>query len=90
MTYKVIRFSMTEPKEVIKTGLTLEEAQEHCGRDDTHGDGWFDGYDDEDAHHTQCIMDGCTNAVPVDHYTAPQDRGTGYCDECITADMGAS
>jgi hypothetical protein len=32
---------------VIKTGLTLEEAQEHCRRDDTHGDGWFDGYESE-------------------------------------------
>ncbi len=86
MTYKVIRFSMTEPKEVIKTGLTLEEAQEHCSRDDTHGDGWFDGYDDDDVNHTQCIMDGCDNAVPVDTYTAPMDRGSGYCDECIAAD----
>jgi hypothetical protein len=35
--------------EVIKTGLTLEEAQEHCRRDDTHGDGWFDGYESEVA-----------------------------------------
>ena len=48
-TYMVIRFSMTEPKEIIKTGLTLEEAQEHCSREDTHGPGWFDGYDEETA-----------------------------------------
>lgn len=81
MTYKVIRFSMTEPKEVIKTGLTLEEAQEHCSRDDTHGDGWFDGYDDDDVNHTQCIMDGCHNAVPW-------DQGSGYCEDCIAADRG--
>ena len=55
--YRVIRFSMTEPKEEIKDGLTLEEAQAHCSREDTHGEGWFDGYDlmagysdeDEDA-----------------------------------------
>ncbi len=55
--YRVIRFSMTEPKEEIKDGLTLEEARAHCRRDDTHGEGWFDGYDlmagysdeDEDA-----------------------------------------
>lgn len=32
---------------VIARGLTLEEAQEHCRRDDTHGNGWFDGYERE-------------------------------------------
>jgi hypothetical protein len=48
-TYKIVRFYRDEDKasEVIETGLTLEEAQEHCRRDDTHGDGWFDGYDEE-------------------------------------------
>lgn len=30
---------------VIKRGLSLSEAQAHCRREDTHGDGWFDGYD---------------------------------------------
>lgn len=45
-TYRIIRFLMTQPGgTTIKTGLTLEEAQAHCSRDDTHGDGWFDGYD---------------------------------------------
>jgi len=46
-TYKIIRFFFKGENEVIKTGLTLEEAQEHCSREDTHGDGWFDGYDEE-------------------------------------------
>jgi hypothetical protein len=46
-TYKIIRFYQDEgrPSETLQTGLTLEEAQAHCRRDDTHGDGWFDGYD---------------------------------------------
>lgn len=51
MTYKIIRFKFNEDNEVIKRGLTLEEAQEHCQREDTHGDGWFDGYD-EDNHYS--------------------------------------
>lgn len=48
-TYKIIQFYLdeTKPKKTLKTGLTLEEAQEHCSREDTHGDGWFDGYDIE-------------------------------------------
>ncbi len=43
--YRIIRFSMTSPSEQIREDLTLEEAQAHCQRDDTHGPGWFDGYD---------------------------------------------
>ena len=46
-TYKIIRFKFQEDSEVIKTGLTLEEAQNHCQREDTHGNGWFDGYSEE-------------------------------------------
>lgn len=47
-TYSIVRFRFDAPREVIETGLTLEEAQEHCNREDTHGDGWFDGYTRED------------------------------------------
>lgn len=48
MSYKIVRFhAYGETSEVIDTGLTLEEAQEHCKRDDTHGEGWFDGYEEE-------------------------------------------
>jgi hypothetical protein len=49
-TYKVVRFyreTWLVPQEVVDTGLTLEEAQAHCSREDTHGDGWFDGYEEE-------------------------------------------
>ena len=46
-TYKIIRFRHRQEKEIIKTGLTLEEAQEHCNREDTHGPGWFAGYTKE-------------------------------------------
>jgi hypothetical protein len=61
--YKVVRFYQDEgvfPR-VIKTGLTLEEAQAHCrdpetssvtATDKTHEQEfgrWFDGYDSEGA-----------------------------------------
>lgn len=48
-TYEIIRFranGLGTPR-TIKRGLTLEEAQAHCRRDDTHGPGWFDGYEAE-------------------------------------------
>lgn len=55
-TYKIVRFhrddSSPEHGRIIRTGLTLAEAQEHCNRDDTRrsdaeGVLWFDGYDEE-------------------------------------------
>lgn len=46
-TYKIIRFRQNGDNEVIRTGLTLEEAQAHCRDPETRGDGWFDGYDKE-------------------------------------------
>jgi|TARA_R110002020_G_C16044034_1_gene753958 hypothetical protein len=50
--YKIVRFCFDNDHEdhhkVIRTGLTLEEAQEHCQSDDTHEPGvWFDGYENE-------------------------------------------
>ena len=46
-TYKIIRFRFDGTNKVVKKGLTLQEAQEHCSRKDTSGDGWFDGYTEE-------------------------------------------
>ena len=65
MTYRIRRFYFDCPErhgEVIATGLTLDEAQEHCSdpetssstcteaesvaRTEAHG-AWFDGYDEE-------------------------------------------
>ena len=45
--YKIVRFTFGEDSEVMQEGLTLEQAQEHCQRDDTHGEGWFDAYTEE-------------------------------------------
>jgi hypothetical protein len=47
-TYKIIRFYQDDtPSETLVHGLTLEQAQEYCNNDATHGDGWFDGYEAE-------------------------------------------
>jgi len=46
-TYKIIRFYKDKEAEIIKEGLTLEEAKEHCNREDTQGENWFDGYNEE-------------------------------------------
>ena len=48
-SYKIIRMFVDVDKgdQVIKRGLPLVEAQAHCRRSDTHGDGWFDGYEGE-------------------------------------------
>ena len=48
-TYKIVRFreEFDPSPEVIKRGLTLEEAQAHCQSEMTHGPGWFDGYTED-------------------------------------------
>jgi hypothetical protein len=50
--YKILRFTFDDNHldnhKVIKTGLTEEEAQEHCQREDTRKEGvWFHGYTKE-------------------------------------------
>jgi hypothetical protein len=60
-TYKIVRFYQDDrPREIIDRGLTLEQAQEHCRREDTQGDGWFDGHEKEDAglDEDQAVLDG--------------------------------
>lgn len=48
MTYKIVRFYQNDrPSKVIKRGLSLEEAQAHCKRPNTRGEGWFDGYTED-------------------------------------------
>ena len=45
MSYKIIRFFATGEKKIIKTGLTLEQAKEHCNDPTTQKEGvYFDGY----------------------------------------------
>jgi hypothetical protein len=50
-TYCIKRFyspSDGRPTEVVREGLTREEAMEHCSDDDTHEPGvYFDGFEKE-------------------------------------------
>jgi len=47
-TYAVIRFFRdSREREVIKTGLTREEATAHCADAKSSGAGWFDGFEEE-------------------------------------------
>ena len=48
-TYKIIRFyrEISKSAEIVKTGLTLDEAQAHCNDPATSGENWFDGYEKE-------------------------------------------
>ena len=51
-TFKIVRFCFDDNhrdhNKIIKTGLTEQEAQEHCQRDDTRLAGvWFDGFTEE-------------------------------------------
>jgi hypothetical protein len=50
-TYSIYEHRFQSGAILIAEGLTLEEAQEHCSREDTHGDGpdglWFHGYEEE-------------------------------------------
>jgi hypothetical protein len=58
-TYKIVRFFQNHPKEIIDTGLTLEQVQKHCSDPESSSkkctsiDGkartadcgdWFDGW----------------------------------------------
>lgn len=43
--YRIIRFRQNGRPRTVRNGLTLQEAQLHCGNPETHGEGWFDGYD---------------------------------------------
>lgn len=61
-TYRIVRMYMHRPRRVLKSGLTLDEAQAHCRDPETSSSTcttaaarrrtarlgpWYDGYDDD-------------------------------------------
>lgn len=48
-TYEIVRFSRgTRPQRVMRTGLTLAEARDHCQDPASRGADWFDGFRNTD------------------------------------------
>ena len=49
MTYKIVRFyKKSGRRKILRKGLTREEAQSYCSREDTERAGvWFDGFERE-------------------------------------------
>ena len=43
-SFDVFRYYKRGKREMIASGLTLEQAQAHCSKEETHGATWFDGY----------------------------------------------
>ena len=44
--YRIIRYRhANRSHRTIRSNVTLTEAQAHCRRPDTKGEGWFDGYE---------------------------------------------
>lgn len=79
MKYVIIRFYKDDSKEnkIIKRGLTLQEAQAHCQDPKTSGDGWFDGYGQENDYGNLTDLDD----------TSVSDNSRSYgedkeCEEC--------
>lgn len=45
--YLIIRYTWQKDKRIVKTGLSLNEAQAHCQNPKSSGNGWFDGYTEQ-------------------------------------------
>lgn len=43
--FRIIRFYKAGGHRTIRNNVSECEAQAHCSRPDTKGNGWFDGYD---------------------------------------------
>lgn len=68
ITRKYLDNSHPDHNEVIRTGLTLEEAQEHCNDPSTHEKGvWFDCYYEENHRSPLPSEVGLSRALHLRH-----------------------
>lgn len=90
-TYRIIRFYQDDrDTEIVVRGLTLDQAQAHCRREDTHGEGWFDGYE-ADCPLRGREMSDKVNMFPVRDIPgrwgyaliALMDDGGTLCESCL-------
>lgn len=86
-TYRIERFYRDDrPTEIIATGYTLEDAQAWCQREDSHGDGWFDGYRAEQASGYQVRNNITGNTASVIYDTV--EKASMVCRVLNTPAMG--
>lgn len=93
--YKIVRMYRNSdvPKRTIKTGLTLEEAQEHCRNPETSSrtctsaagkartrklGPWFDGYEDEKPKRSRRRSSGRTFTMPCYRCGVPLTPSQGH------------
>ncbi len=43
--YRIVRFRQNGTRRTIRSNVNIYDAQAHCKRPDTRGEGWFDGYE---------------------------------------------
>jgi hypothetical protein len=66
MKYSIIRKHFKGEDKFVKVVDTLEEAQAHCQREDTHGAGWFDAYIEGDFFPRVSKYNGVSvNSIPM-------------------------
>ena len=74
MKYEIVRYfgpDVGKPPEVQRRNLTLEEAQKHCSDPSAEGDGWFDGYREQQTHRRPLNPRGIPNmlaGITGDHH----------------------
>ena len=76
MTYKIVRYQFYGEPEVVKRGLTLEEARKYCSDPKTEGIDWFEGYTKEIAQEDPADRDDRLYHEEQDHIAMEKAKET--------------